>query len=72
MLLFDRVLGLRLAEWQPTVEEIPAEILDLVEQRRLARQEKRWPAADALRAQVADFGYEIEDTPTGARVKRSK
>jgi cysteinyl-tRNA synthetase len=72
MLLFDRVLGLRLAEWKPTVEEVPAEILTLVEQRQQARQEKRWKEADALRAQAAEAGYEIEDTPQGARVKRKK
>lgn len=69
ILLFDKVLGLRLAEWKPKEEVVPAEILDLVQQRTLARQEKRWKDADALRARVTELGYEIEDTPQGPRVK---
>ena len=72
ILLFDRVLGLGLAEWQPFKEEIPAEILALAEQRQEARQEKRWGDADALRAQITQAGYEIEDTPQGARIKSRK
>jgi cysteinyl-tRNA synthetase len=72
ILVFDRVLGLRLAEWQPAEEIIPEEILALVEQRQLARREKRWKDADALRDQVIQAGYEIEDTPQGPRVKTKK
>ncbi len=72
ILHFDRVLGLRLAEWQPKAESIPPDIMALVEQRQQARQEKRWQDADALRAQVTAAGYEIEDTPQGPRVKSRK
>jgi cysteinyl-tRNA synthetase len=72
LLFFDQVLGLDLGNWQPEVEEIPAEIIALVEQRQQARQEKRWADADALRIQAADAGYEVEDTPQGPRVKRKK
>ena len=72
LLEFDRVLGLRLGEWQPEEEAVPAEILALVEQRQRARQEKRWQDADALRAQIDAAGYVLEDTPQGPRVKASK
>jgi cysteinyl-tRNA synthetase len=72
LLVFDRILGLGLAEWQPEEEEVPAEILDLLEQRQQARREKRWVDADALRDQVTGSGYEIEDTPQGPRVRRRK
>jgi len=72
ILIFDRVLGLRLADWQPKEQIIPAEIFDLVEQRQFARQEKRWQDADNLRKQVSDAGYDIEDTPQGPRVKQKK
>ncbi len=72
ILIFDRVLGLRLSEWHPTEEEIPPEILEIVERRQAARAEKRWSEADALRQLVIDAGYEIEDTPQGPRVKRKK
>lgn len=69
ILHFDRVLGLRLAEWQPVNSVVPDDILALVERRQQARTEKRWKEADALRAQVTAAGYEIEDTPQGARVR---
>jgi cysteinyl-tRNA synthetase len=72
ILVFDRVLGLRLGEWQPKEEVVPAEILNLLEQRQMARKEKRWADADALRAQVTEAGYEIMDTPQGPQVKRRR
>jgi cysteinyl-tRNA synthetase len=70
--VFDRVFGLGLVDWKPVEEAIPAEILTLVQQRQQARQEKRWKDADALRDQVTQVGFEIEDTPQGPRVKRRK
>lgn len=69
ILKFDEVLGLGLADWQPMEEKIPAEVLSLVEQRTLARAEKRWAEADALRGQIVALGYDIEDTPHGPKVK---
>ena len=72
LLEFDRVLGLRLAEWQPEEAAVPAEIQALVEQRQRARQEKRWQDADALRAKIDAAGYILEDTPQGPRVKAGK
>ena len=72
LLAFDRVLGLRLGEWRPEEEAVPAEILALVERRQQARQEKRWQDADALRAQIDAAGYILEDTPQGPRVKAAK
>ena len=72
LLEFDRVLGLRLAEWQPEEAAVPAEILALVEQRQRARQEKRWQDADALRAKIDAAGYILEDTPQGPRVKAGR
>jgi cysteinyl-tRNA synthetase len=72
ILLFDRVLGLQLAEWQPLKEEIPNEILALAQQRQVARSEKRWAEADAFRLQITQAGYEVEDTPQGPRIKTRK
>ena len=72
ILYFDQILGLRLAEWQPTEESIPEQVMELVQERQKARQEKRWMDADALRDEVIASGYEIEDTPQGPRVKRKK
>jgi cysteinyl-tRNA synthetase len=72
ILIFDKVLGLGLADWQPKVEEIPAEVMQLVEKRKLARQEKRWADGDTIRAEIADLGFEVEDSPQGPKVKTRK
>jgi cysteinyl-tRNA synthetase len=68
ILLFDKVMGLRLGEWEPVEEEIPAEILELAEQRQIARTEKRWADADALRDQITAAGYSIEDSREGFNI----
>jgi cysteinyl-tRNA synthetase len=69
LLHFDKVLGLKLAEWKPVETAVPEAILALVEQRQQARKEKRWKDADSLREQVHSAGFEIEDTPQGPRVR---
>jgi cysteinyl-tRNA synthetase len=58
-----------LAEWQPTEEVVPGEIMALVDERQKARIEKRWKDADVLRQQVRQAGYEIEDSPKGPKIK---
>ena len=45
--------------------ELPPHVAELIEQRERARKARDWPSADALRRQIADLGYEIEDTPQG-------
>ncbi len=73
LLVFDQVLGLGLADWQPpAAAAVPAEVAALVEQRQAARQEKRWQDADSLRAQIRALGYEIEDSASGAQVRPSR
>ena len=69
ILEFDRILGLRLSEWQPQRASVPPEVEALVEERRRARSERRWKDADALRERIRDAGWEIEDTPEGPRLK---
>jgi cysteinyl-tRNA synthetase len=70
--LFDEILGLRLSGWRPTEEVIPEHVRTLVERRQRARADKNWQEADAMREQILQAGYEIEDTPQGARVKQRK
>jgi cysteinyl-tRNA synthetase len=69
LLLFDRVLGLRLESWQPVPETIPDDILNLLTQRQQARLEKRWEQADQIRDTIRARGFDIEDTPDGPRLK---
>lgn len=69
ILNFDEVLGLDLAAWEPVMTAVPDAILALVEQRTQARQAKDWATADRLRDEIQAAGYELEDTPDGARVR---
>lgn len=50
--------------------EVPQEIGDLVERRRLAREKKDFAAADSVRDQLAGLGYSVDDTPYGPLVKK--
>lgn len=72
ILHFDRILGFGLDKWQPKLEIIPDEIQSLVNDRQNARSEKRWVDADAIRDQIIQAGFEIEDTPQGSRIKPRK
>lgn len=66
---FDRVLGLNLSTWEPKKNEIPAEVIDLAEQRRLSRINKNWTESDRLRDEIKRLGYEMEDSADGIKVK---
>jgi cysteinyl-tRNA synthetase len=70
--VFDQVLGLGLADWVEPEESIPQQIMDLVDQRQLARAEKHWADADAFRDEIAAAGYIVRDTPQGPQVKALK
>jgi cysteinyl-tRNA synthetase len=50
--------------------ETPQAILDLLKERQQARRAKDFKRADAIRDQLANEGWTIEDTPDGPRVKR--
>lgn len=49
---------------------LPPDVAALIEKREIARREKDWPQSDALREQLADQGYLVEDTPQGPRWRR--
>jgi cysteinyl-tRNA synthetase len=63
---FDTVLGLLADEQTPLEHEVEV----LMEERQHARQSRDFARADALRAQLRERGYVVEDTPQGARLKR--
>jgi cysteinyl-tRNA synthetase len=54
------------------VEEAPAELVALAEQRRAAREAKDFAGADRLRDEIADAGWEVRDVagPPGFRLVR--
>ena len=72
ILCFDETFGLRLAFWQPAVVSIPIPqaLMELMTQRELARNERRWSDADRMRAQAREIGYELDDTPQGQQARK--
>jgi len=61
---FDRVLGLGLDQVDKP-QELPAEVKNLVEARRMARQAKNWAESDRLRDEIQMLGYTVKDTRDG-------
>ncbi len=53
-----------------TETEFPQEALALLEQRQQARKDRNFPLADALRGQLKDMGFAVEDTPQGPKLKK--
>jgi cysteinyl-tRNA synthetase len=69
LLDFDRVLGIGLVGHSgATAISIPGDVQKLVEEREVARKEKKWKRADELRAKIKAKGFEIEDAKNGARL----
>jgi cysteinyl-tRNA synthetase len=70
LLAFDRVLGLGLATWEPTVEVVPAAVEALAQARAAARAAKNWAEADRLRGELLAAGWEMEDRAGSYALKR--
>ena len=51
----------------PQPPRLPRQVASLVEQREEARRRRDWALADALRSEIAEMGFELTDTPQGAR-----
>ena len=71
---FDKVLGLDLQNSEKYIEnqkklELPEEILELLEQRKKAREEKNWSLSDELREKLKQKGYNVKDTKEGMTIE---
>lgn len=62
------VLGLMYGK---TDDEIPAEVTELIEQRKAARKAKDFALADELRDKITSLGYIVEETRQGTVVKKA-
>lgn len=75
---FDKVLGLDLIANAKELADnagaasadIPAEVLELVEQRKAARKDKNFALADELRDKIAALGYEVKETRQGTEINK--
>ena len=62
LLKFDTVLGLKIDEpIQKQEQEMPQDVLEMIEERKIARQNKDWAKADGLREKIRNMGYEVRD-----------
>lgn len=69
------VLGLLMqnpAEFLGLSSDVPAEVLEMLEKRKVAKSEKDWATADALKAQIIEAGYEVIDKAGGEVELRKK
>ena len=74
LLEFDRILGLDLENSKKYLDEqekveLPKEILDLIEQRKIARENKDWAESDRIRDLLKEKGYTVKDTKEGQIVE---
>jgi hypothetical protein len=58
---------------QQAVQNTPSrpstDVIDLVQKREAARSRKDWQASDRLRDQLADLGWQVQDTPDGPQLQ---
>ena len=74
LLKMDEVLGLEIGKSAALIREntgiIPKEVAELVKEREHLRKNRKFSAADHVRAQIKKLGYEVEDSEKGPKVKK--
>ena len=75
LLEFDKILGLDLVNSKKYLEEqekveLPEEIKELVEQRKIARENKNWAESDRIRDLLKEKGYTVKDTKEGQIIEK--
>jgi len=69
---FDKVLGLDLKSviTKNKEEKISEEVKKLVEERKLARENKDWKRSDEIRDEIKKLGYEVNDMKENTDIKK--
>lgn len=72
LLKFDEVLGLDLknAKIEEEKIELPETIVELMNRRKEARQNKEWALSDSLRDEIKSLGYSVKDTKEGMEITK--
>ncbi len=70
LLKFDEVLGLKLNEDDKKEIDIPEEIQKLLEERKVARENKDWELSDKIRDIIKEKGYIIKDSKDGVTIEK--
>jgi len=71
---FDKVFGLNLDQIpvkEEIKEDIPQQVIDIAQQRLLARKNKDWAQSDKLRDEIASLGYTIIDKKDSFEIKKN-
>lgn len=67
---FDRVLGLKIGDSLNKDEKLPKEIVRLLKEREVFRNEKNFEKSDELRDEILKHGFKVLDTNEGQKVER--
>ncbi len=70
LLKMDEVLGLGFSEYFGKKVEAPTEVLELVEKREEVRKNNNYEQSDRLRDEIKKLGFEVQDTPSGPKLKK--
>ena len=68
--VFDEMCSVLGLLYQKKNDEIPKEVLDLVEERKATRKAKDFAKADAIRDQITQLGYVVEETRQGTKISK--
>lgn len=68
--LFDQLTGVLGLLQHKQEEAMPEEALRLLDERQQARKAKDFARADAIRAQLKEMGFAVEDTAQGPKLKK--
>ena len=66
LIKFDKVLGLELDKEEEL--DIPEEVKELINKRKIARDNKNWEESDKLRDEISNNGYIVKDTKYGMEI----
>ena len=71
---FDKILGLDIVNSKKYIDvqekiELPEDVLNLLEQRKSARENKDWAESDRIRDLLKDRGYLVKDTKDGMTIE---
>ena len=71
LLKFDTVLALDIQKKiEINSEDIPTEVLRLIELRKEARIQKNWVESDKIRDEILSKGYQVKDSKDGMEIKK--
>ena len=68
--LFDELTSVLGIVYNKKKDEIPDEVMELVEERKNARKNKDFALADSIREKISELGYIIEETRQGTNIKK--